>query len=142
VMHILGWLLLAIATGLLATALYIKVNASRQIGWRIGRCRIVQPEVVNLYETYKPIIRFEYSFGGGTLLGEKIRSGLLQYNWRAPAERLCSQYPVGSEHKLYINEDDPTDAVLEPGGDRVLLPVTVLAFGLLSVLGVSILLSK
>jgi Protein of unknown function (DUF3592) len=141
-MHILGLLVLAIATGLLATALYIKVNASRQIGWCMGRCRMVQSEVLNLYETYKPIIRFEYSFGGDTLRGKKIRSGLLQYNWRAPAERLCSRYSVGSEHNLYINEDDPTDAVLEPGGDRVLLPVTVLAFALLSVLGVSMLLSN
>jgi Protein of unknown function (DUF3592) len=141
-MHILGWLLLAIATGLLATALYIKLHASRQIGWCTGRCRIVQSEVVNRYETYKPIVRFEYSFGGDTLLGKTIRSGLLQYNWRASAERRCSQYPVGSEHKLYINEDDPSDAVLEPGGDRVLLPVAVFAFALLSVLGVSILLSN
>jgi hypothetical protein len=70
-MHILGWLILAIASGLLVTALYIRIRASRQIGWCMGRCRIVQSEVVNLYEIYKPIIRFEYSFGGDTLLGKK-----------------------------------------------------------------------
>jgi hypothetical protein len=141
VTQFLGWLLLAIATGLLATALYIKVQASRQFDWCAGHCRIIQSEVVNLYETYKPIIRFEYSFGGGTLLGKTIRSGLFQYNWRSPAERLCSRYPVGSEHKVFINEDYPTDAVLELGGDQALLPVSILAFAFLSALGV-ILLSK
>ena len=140
--HIVGWICLLAAAGVFAGALNFMKRVSSQATWREGRGRITQSDVVNQFDTYKPEIRYEYAVNGAMLVGTKVRSRLLQYNWRSPADRLCARYTIGSEHKVFINAADPTDAILETGGDHGFF---ILAFGmvaLLAVTGFVLLLSK
>ena len=135
---LIGWLLVASGAVFPALGVYVNSRASRQSLWAKERCRIVRSVVVNLYETYKADVQFEYTFSGAKLTGSTIKSGLLQYNWRSPAERLCAKYPVGSECTVYVNPANPDDAVLEPGGDKFSIVVVVLISAFLGLFGLAI----
>ncbi|HXI47980.1 MAG TPA: DUF3592 domain-containing protein [Steroidobacteraceae bacterium] len=72
----------------------------------------------------------EYSYNDVKYTSSKIRSGLLCFNWRGPAERLCERYRANSAIQVLVNPADPTDAVLEPAGGAgfVALAYVVAAF--------------
>ena len=135
---LIGWLLIASAAVFPALGIYLNNRASRQSVWPKHRCRIIRSVVVNLHETYKADVQFEYAVSGATLTGTTIKSGLLQYNWRSPAERLCAKYPVGSECTVHVNPANPNDAVLEPGGDKFSIVAIVLISAFLGLLGLAI----
>ena len=135
---LIGWLLIASAAAFLALGIYLNSRASSQSLWPKQQCRIVRSEVVNLYDTYKADVQFEYVVSGATLTGTTIRSQLLQYSWRSPAERLCAKYRVGSEFTLYVNPANPNDAVLEPGGDNHSFVAIALISAFLGLLGLTI----
>ena len=135
---LIGWLLIACAAVFPALGIYLNNRATRQSVWPKQHCRIIRSVVVNLYETYKADVQFEYAVSGATLTGTTIKSGLLHYNWRSPAERLCAKYPVGSECTVYVNPANPNDAVLEPGGDKFSIVVIMLISAFLGLLGLAI----
>ena len=64
---------------------------------------------------------YRYEFGGQQLVGNTVRSGLVSYNWRGPAERICERYAVNSKIRVYVDPRQPSRAVLEPGRDRKFL---------------------
>jgi hypothetical protein len=140
--HILGWILIIGSVVILAVAVYFWSRVSQQSSWSEGRARIIQSSVSYDWELYRSDIQYEYTVGGNTRIGEKVRSGMLQYNWRGPAARTCAKYPVGSEHPVFFDEGDPTDAVLETGGDAGFVPLALVVGGVFLLVGLGFLVGK
>jgi hypothetical protein len=132
----LGWV--ALLAGLVAlTAGFVLAHRwTQQQTWREVAGVIVGSEVVNNYEWFQPNIRFEYVVDGHQYSGATVRTGLITYNWRGPAERLCAKYPVGARIPVFISSSDPASAVLEPGGDIHWLPFVVTISALAILIGI------
>lgn len=63
---LVGWILISSATAFPALGVYLANRASRQPLWTKQHRRIVRSAVVNLYETYKADVQFEYTVSGAT----------------------------------------------------------------------------
>ena len=99
---------------------YICVRASdratSQTAWLKAPGSVIGAEVLYDGEMYYPSITYEYTHSGAKFTGTKFKSALLQYNWRGPSERVVQRFPKGAPIEVYVNPDDPSEAVLEPGG--------------------------
>jgi hypothetical protein len=114
--HALIWMCLAAAVVIVVLAHLTHIRAQRQLDWLRVAGRVLRSEVKWDGELYEPEVTYEYSYNDAKYTSSQIRSGLLTYNWRGPAERLCERYPANSAIQVLINPVDPTDAVLEPAG--------------------------
>ncbi len=126
-------LLLAVAT--LVIGVVVTSLAKRQTNWIKTTGRVVSSEAALDGEEYAPFIRYEYRWEPGSYVGTKVRSGLVRYNWRGPADRLCSRYPAGAQVSVFVNPEDPSDSVLEPGGDSALVPLLICVGGIFALVG-------
>jgi hypothetical protein len=99
---------------------YICVRASdraaSQTAWLKAPGSVIGAEVLYDGEMYYPSITYEYTHSGAKFTGTKFKSALLQYNWRGPSERVVQRFPKGAPIEVYVNPDDLSEAVLEPGG--------------------------
>jgi hypothetical protein len=107
---------LAAAVVIVVLAHLTHIRAQRQLDWLRVAGRVLRSEAKWDGELYEPEVTYEYSYNDAKYTSSQIRSGLLTYNWRGPAERLCERYPANSAIQVLINPVDPTDAVLEPAG--------------------------
>jgi hypothetical protein len=114
--HALIWMCLAAAAVIVVLAHATHIRAQRQLDWRRVGGRVLRSEVRWDGELYAPEVTYEYSYNDAKFTSSKIRSGLLSFNWRGPAERLCERYRANSAIQVLVNPADPTDAVLEPAG--------------------------
>jgi hypothetical protein len=59
------------------------------------------------------MVVYEYEYGGRTYQGDRVR-----FKWnRHRIQDELDRFQPGSEHVVYVNPDDPGQAVLEPGTD-------------------------
>jgi hypothetical protein len=107
---------LAAAAAVVVLAHVTHMRAQRQLDWSRVAGRVLRSEVKWDGELYAPEVTYEYSYNDAKYTSSKIRSGLVCFNWRGPAERLCERYRANSAIQVLINPADPTDAVLEPAG--------------------------
>ncbi len=112
----LGWMCLAAAVAVVVVAHVTHIRAQRQIDWPRVAGHVLRSEVKWNGELYAPEVTYEYSYNDAKYTSSKIQSGLLTYNWRGPAERLCKRYRADAAIQVLVNPADPTDAVLEPVG--------------------------
>lgn len=134
-MSLVGWFALVAGFALVTASFLLASRSTRQHTWREVAGVIVRSEVVNQYDYFQPDIRFDYVVDGSQYSGATVRSGLVTYNWRGPAQRLCAKYPVGARVPVFVSGGDPASAVLEPGGGPHVNPVVLAMSVLLMVLG-------
>lgn len=106
--------------------------AQAQFSWRVVPGEIISSSVHFTWDYYDPVIEFRYTVDGKRLQGTKVRTGAVSTNWRGPAAQLVAKYPPGTAVEVYVNPDNPRDAVLEPGTDPRFVPVMFFLSGLLS----------
>jgi hypothetical protein len=99
---------------------YICVRASdramSQVAWLKVSGSVIGAEVLYDGEMYYPSITYKYTYGDAKFTGNKFKTVLLQYNWRGPSERVVQRFPKDASIEVYVNPDNPEEAVLEPGG--------------------------
>jgi hypothetical protein len=91
-------------------------RAMSQTAWLKAPGSVIGAEVRYDGEMYYPSITYEYTYSSAKFTGTKFKSALLQYNWRGPSERVVQRFPKGASIEVYVNPDNPREAVLEPGG--------------------------
>jgi hypothetical protein len=109
--------------------------AHSQFGWIKSSGTILTSEVRFDFELYSPVVTYEYFHNGAQLRNRKLRSELLQYNWRAPSQKIIDRYPPGLAVTVYVNPNNPTQSVLEPGGDSVTFKIAFAMGGILLATG-------
>jgi hypothetical protein len=120
-----GTLMLMLGVAIPVIGAYMSSRAQRELSWVKLRARIVSSDVIFDGELYEPAIRFEYRVGASAYTGSKVRTGLIKFNWKGPARRMCERFPVGTEVPVFVDPVNPLSAVLEPGSDPRLVPTTV-----------------
>ena len=109
----------------------------KQFGWDSVSGTVCASKVHFNWERYEARIEYTYSYRGRAFRGQKVRSLSISVNWRAPAQKDVEKYPLGSTVTVFVNPENPWDAVLERGGDPRFLPwilsvsAILLAMGLL-----------
>lgn len=81
-----------------------------------------------------PVIRYRYHAGGQDTENDQVRIGGLPLTTRVLAGGLVARYPVGARVDVYIDPNDPKNALLEPGQQAnlaVLIALTVV-FGFIA----------
>lgn len=120
---------------------YARFTAGRERRWERVTGKVLVSRVDFQWEDYQPVVEYVYCHNGVEYQGKGIRSDLVTYNFKRPAERLCARYPSGAPVEVYIDPNNPRRSVLEPGGDVWLLwiglPVSLLlvALGALIAMG-------
>jgi len=110
-------MLIALGFVFVAVALLLKRYSRRQLAWTQVP-GVVESSAVELgRENYAAVVKYSYEVRGRRYRGDKIRSLMVSYNWRGPAEALVEKYPPGAAVTVYVNPEGAYDAVLEPGGD-------------------------
>ena len=109
---------------------YARSSAAPERRWVKVNGKILVSRVAFDSEAYQPIVEYVYHYDGLEYRRRNIRSLLVVYNFKGPAERICARYPSGADVEVYVNPQSPSSSVLEPGGDawlvRLGLPISVL----------------
>ena len=92
---------------------------------------------------YTAAIRYRYHVDNTLYQSEQVSFGYiftLSWTARRPARERSAMYPIGETVDVFYNPAAPAVAALEPGVNNgtwqgLLLPVALLVFGLLGVLG-------
>jgi len=134
--QLIGYASICIGILLPVGAFYAGSISTRERRWVKVTGRITSTDVEYDGELYRPRVRYLYRYNDIEHSGKTIRSYGLLYNFKQPAERLCACYPVGANVDVFVDPDDPSRSVLEPGGDSKLLPVAVVVSLFLIMLGV------
>ena len=121
--ELIWWLVLSVGVVTVIVATLGRSRFKVQEGWIETRGVVTASGVTLRDELFAPEIRYSYAVSGQDFVGETVRSGLVCYNWRGPAEKICKRYAVGTPVRVYVDPKDPTNAVLERGGDRVFTPL-------------------
>lgn len=66
---------------------------------------------------YQPHVTYVYTVNGESYAGHVPRAGGYSFGSETVADYLLAQYPVGSTVSVHYDPDEPSRAVLEPGGD-------------------------
>ena len=114
---------------------YARYSAAQERRWERVTGKVLVSRIEFQWEDYQPIVEYVYRHNGIEYQGKNIRSHLVVYNFKRPAERLCARYPSGAPVEVYIDPNNPSRSVLEPGGDAWLLRVGLPVSLLLIVLG-------
>ena len=129
-MSFFGGLLVVIGLLLSGAAVALKARALRQRVWRQVPGTITTAEVRLVRENFGAIVEYDYTVDGRSLRGSRVQSLAVTSNLRGSAERLVSQYPIGSPVTVYVHPLYASESVLKPGGDPGFL-LLMLAFALL-----------
>ena len=134
-----GWAALAGGMITLAIGVTFKQRAKQQSRWISVPGLVATSEVKFDGELFTPLVTYSYTVSGQQFTGDVVRSGLVCFNWRGPAERMCERYAAGTTVRVYVDESDPSAAVLEPGGDRAFRPFMFAVAAVLFVIGLVVL---
>jgi hypothetical protein len=135
-MAVLGGILICAAVLIVSIAVRAKSNAKKQNGWDRVSGKIISSEVRLSAGYFDPVIKYEYTYVGRTYRSERVRSLEISVNWSLPGKGTVARFPADSEVTVYVNPQDPTYSVLEPGGDAKFLPLMVLISAALLFIGV------
>ena len=96
-------------------------RASDGESWPSAEGVVISSEVVEGHRsrdsgtTYSAEILYDYVVNGETLSGNSITFGEISTGNSSNARRYVNKYRAGKTVKVYYNEEDPYEAVLEPG---------------------------
>jgi Protein of unknown function (DUF3592) len=134
--QLVGYASICIGILLPVGAFFARSISMRERRWVKVVGKITSTEVEYDGELYRPRVRYLYRYNDIEYSGKTIRSHGLLYNFKQPAERLCARYLTGANVGVFLDPDEPSRSVLEPGGDPKLLPVAVIASLFLIMVGV------
>jgi hypothetical protein len=80
--------------------------------WRQVQGTILRSEVRFTGELYEPIVEYSYEVDGSVHKGFTVKQPLVLFNWRGPAARLVTRFPVGAAAPVFVDPTDPRKAVL------------------------------
>ena len=138
---IVAWLALIAGVTTLVVGFKARSKAKRQVDWVSVPGTVTSSEVKYDGELYVPAVTYRYEVAGQQLIGNTVKSGLVSYNWRGPAKRICERYAVNAEVRVHVDARDPSHAVLEPGGDTAYLPLVCAVSALFLAIGILLLAS-
>jgi hypothetical protein len=118
----IGWIILFGSICVASVGLGLRYQFRKQYRWPQVPAVIIESTVRLNGEAFDAVVRFEYSWQGRRFTADTLRSGTISFNWRGPADRLRARFPVGAKVTAYVNDRNPRSAVLEPGGDKWMLP--------------------
>ena len=98
----------------------------------------IQEHQSGLHASYKPIVRYEYSVNDEFYSGSVLSLSDYSSQDKFVARKIARKYPFGSNVTVYYNPDNPSEALLEPGFNVLLLFFLFIPIGLF-VFGVAIL---
>lgn len=137
----LGCIAVISGVAFVVSAFRTRRSAKQESKWEAAEGVISCSSVHWNGQLYVPAVKYTYEIGGGRFERSEVRTGLVCYNWRGPAERICEKYAAGVRVRVYVDRDDHSRAVLEPGGDSKHLPLLA-AIGLfLCVVGLALVVS-
>lgn len=84
----------------------------RTYAWRQTPCRILASEVVSNEGDYRFAVRYEYTVGSATFVGEKFKRNFHNGDYDKQAGRV-QQYSVGNPAVCWVNPADPSEAILQ-----------------------------
>lgn len=121
----IGWIILFGSICLAIAGLRFSSLFRKQYQWPRVPAVVTESKVGLSGDTFDAMVRFEYEWQGRRYVGDTARSGTISFSWRGPADRLRARYPVGAQVIAYVNARKPQHAVLEPGGDKWMLPLVL-----------------
>lgn len=82
---------------------------------------------------FYPDIQYEYVLGGRRIRGLQFQTSPVHFALPGAARAIVAKYPVGTALQIFVDPDDPDNAVIEAGGDRkmLILAYVFAAFGIL-----------
>jgi hypothetical protein len=86
--------------------------------------------------TYQAEVLYEYEVSGEKYSSNRIGYGDISTGSPAPAQDLVNQYPSGESVTVYVDPEDPSQSVLQPGvrGGTYFLPGMGLLFTLIGLI--------
>jgi hypothetical protein len=115
----IAFILAAVVVALLALAVRNWIRGAASRDWPQVEAEIVRAFVLvdtsTETDTYTPNVEYDYQVAGASHRGTRLRYGALGSSNRGPAERTIASYPVGSRHLVFVNPENPKDAVLQRG---------------------------
>ena len=105
-------------------AVAMSLQAEAQSRWPQVSGRIMRSRI-QVGRSFLPDIEYAFVFQGTAFRCSKVRSFLVGYGWPSPARRIANRYPVGTSVVVYVDVADPSNSVLEPGGDPAFLPIVL-----------------
>lgn len=114
----------------------------KQFGWEAVEGTVRSAAVVRGSKYYRAQVEYMYTYRGRALQGTKVRSPTAFVTWPGPSKRIVAKYPAGRAVTVFVNPENPQEAVLERGGDPtffVLLAFISLVFLIIGVAGSGIL---
>jgi hypothetical protein len=81
---------------------------------------------------FYPDIHYEYVLDGRRIRGMQFRTSPMSFTLPGAARAIVAKYPVGTALQVFVDPNDPDNAVIEAGGDRRMLTLAYVfsAFGL------------
>jgi hypothetical protein len=136
-----GYFLISVAIAVVFVSVRAVRVAKLERSWPLVPGLIVRCDVTHLSIYPRANIQYSYRFNGQPFVGQKIRSLFVYTNWSGPAEELARKYPKGATCCVAVDPVDPSNSVLEPGGDKRFLPLIVLCASFTLFVGISIVVS-
>ena len=130
-------LLIVLGLGLCMLGVWKAARTDGKRQWIEVDGKIISSTLNFEWDYYTPSIIYEYTIGGSTRTGSRVRPYLAKYNWAGPAKRLCKRYRAGERVKVFVEPDDPSSSVLEVKSDTasrlifVSIGVSLLVAGIL-----------
>ena len=130
-----GYYMLGAGITIVLLSAYARNSTAPERRWVRVTGRVLVSRVEFDLDHYYPVVQYSYCYDGIEYQGKRVRTHLVTYNFKRPAESLCARYPSGAAVEVSVNPHNPASSVLEPGGD-VWLPRTWLPLaGVLILLG-------
>lgn len=108
--------ILFVGVAIFVLGVLMQLQSRLQFGWLPVAGTIVE-STTGFSSSYHPQIQYEYVHDGRRLRGLEVRTHKFMGTWPGAANKVLARYPVGASVTVYVDPEDPEDAVLEPGGD-------------------------
>lgn len=120
-------------------AIAARTIAKRQERWPCVIGRVLESKVDYWGGSTQPLIEYTYEFRGREYWANRIVSPEVSLWLPRAAARVIAKYPVGSSTQVFVDPQKPSRAVLQPGGDHRLVPITMAFAAFFLLVGVKLL---
>jgi len=129
------WAVMAITGGLVGlwSAAYASTKGRSSTSWQPVPGKILRSRLVRDHGHLEPRIAYRYWFNETEYEGERVRLISFASNVRSLVQPVLDRYGATQEVTVFVNPSDPSEAVLEPGGQPA--GVLSIAVGALLLLG-------
>ena len=115
-----------------------KEKAQQSLNWPGVTGKVLEARIIESTSTdsdggyttmYRPYVQYEYEVGGTVYTGDKIGVGLVvSTSGSKKSQETVARYPMGSSVRVFVNPNDPADAVLEQKAPSKALMVVGIIF--------------